>query len=63
MVARAHGNQLVGGGTRPFVQGVAVFTGMTVNFTSIVVATRTFTVRTQGSIAVVSSNAFSVSPF
>jgi hypothetical protein len=57
------GNQLVGGVARPFVQGVAVFTDMTVNFTSIVLATRTFTLRTQNSIAVVSSTPFTVSPF
>jgi hypothetical protein len=56
-------NQLVGGGVRPFVQGVAVFTGMTVNFTTIVLSPRNFTLRTQNSIAAVLSTPFTVTPF
>lgn len=57
------GNQLVNGGSRPFVQGVAVFSALTVNFTGIVLAPRTFTLRTNSSFPQVLSTAFDVSPF
>lgn len=57
------GNQLVGGGARGFVQGVANFVGMTVNFTGVVVLPRNFTLRPQGSISALPlSNVFTVSP-
>lgn len=57
------GNQLVNGGSRPFVQGLAVFSGLTVNFTGIVLSPRTFTLRTNSSFPQVLSTAFDVAPF
>ena len=54
------GNSVVNGGPRPFVQGLAVFSGMTVNTNSFA---RNFILRTQGSIAVVASDVFRVSAF
>ncbi len=53
------GNSVVGGGARPFTQGLAVFSGMSVTLKN--PSPRAFTLRTQGSIAVVSSNVFTVS--
>jgi hypothetical protein len=55
-------NRLLGGGARAFVQGLAVFPDMTVNFTGGSSDLRTFTLRTNGTLAQVLSNAFSVSP-
>ncbi len=55
------GNSVVNGGSRPFVQGLAVFSGMTVSLSGFV--PRNFTLRTQGSIAVIASNVFTVSAF
>ena len=55
------GNSVVNGGSRPFVQGLAVFSGMTVNLNGFL--SRNFILRTQGSIAVISSNVFTVSAF
>lgn len=55
------GNAVVGGGLRPFVQGLAVFSSMTVNMSTL--TARNFTIRTQNSIAVVTSSVFTVSNF
>ena len=55
------GNAVVGGGLRPFVQGLAVFSSMTVNMSTL--TARNFTIRTQNSIAVVTSSIFTVSNF
>jgi uncharacterized protein YjdB len=51
------GNQLVGGGTRAFVLGLASFSGMTVNLGF---ESRTFTLRTNGTLAQVLSTPFRV---
>jgi hypothetical protein len=54
------GNVLVGGEVRAFVQGLAVFSGMTASVNGL---SRNFILRTQGSIAVVASDVFTVSAF